>query len=115
MRNRNNIDLKWRPKKCTECSGKLVEMLNHHPDGVPYKYWHCTKCGDEFLDMTQLHETAEIYRKLKRAKVIKMSQWGSALAIRIPKEIAIKQKLKPGTTARIIPEKVGFKVLPEKN
>ena len=91
-----------------------MEMSRQHPDGVPYKFWHCMLCGEEVTDMTQLHETVEIYRKLKKAKLIKMSQWGNALAIRVPKEIAQKQKLKPGLTARIIPEKIGFKVIPEK-
>ena len=113
-KNKNRIDLKWKPKKCLECGGKIVEMLSHHPDGVPYRYWHCTKCGDEVLDMEQLYESAEIYRKLKKAKLIKVSQWGTAVAIRIPKEIAQKQRLKPGVMMRILPEKIGFKVIPEK-
>ena len=108
MRNKNNINLKWRPKKCSECGGELVEMLSYHPDGVPYRYWHCVKCDDEFLDMVQLGKAAEIYRKLKTAKI---SKWGSAIAIRIPKEIAQKQKLKAGYKVQILPEKNGFRII----
>jgi len=115
MRNKNNIDLKYRPRKCLECGGKLIELRGFDPNGVPIKYWHCIKCGDEVLDMVQLHESAEIYRKLKKAKLIRVSKWGAAVAIRIPKEIAQKQRLKPGTMMRILPERVGFKVVPEKD
>lgn len=115
MKNKNRINLKYRPRKCLECGGELVEMLKHHPDGVPYKYWHCTKCGDEFLDMVQLNEPAEVYRKLKKAKLIRVSKWGTAVAIRIPKEVAQKQRLKPGTMMRILPERVGFKAIPERD
>ncbi len=115
MRNKNNIDLTYRPTKCWKCGGKLVEILGRHPDSVPYKFWHCTQCGEEVTDMVQLGESAEIYRKLKKAKLIKVSKWGTAVAIRIPKEIVQEQKLKPGFKVRIIPERIGFKVIPEKD
>ncbi len=114
MRNKNRINMRYRPKKCSECGGQIVELRSFDPNGVPYKYWHCVKCGDEFLDMPQLHESAEIYRKLKRAKLVSVSKWGSALAIRIPKEIVQEQKLKAGYKVRILPEKFGFKIIPEK-
>lgn len=114
VKNKNNIDLKNKPRKCWECGGKLIEMRAQHPDGVPYRYWHCIKCGDEVLDMKQLQESAKIYRKLKKAKLVKISKWGTAVAIRIPKEITQRQKLKPGIMMRVLEEKSGFKVIPEK-
>ena len=114
MKNKNRIDLKYSPNKCWECKGKLVELRSFDPNGVPIRYWHCIKCGDDILDMRQLEESAKIYRELKRAKLIKVSRWGTALALRIPKEIVVSQKIKPGETVRIQKEKIGFRVIPEK-
>lgn len=106
--------IKYDKKKCWECGGKSIELTDRDPDGVMYKYWKCTKCGDAVLDMDQLHEAAEQYRKLRIAKRAKVSKWGTALAVRIPKEIAVAQKIKPGATVRIEEQKIGFKVIPEK-
>lgn len=112
---------KYDPKVCIECSGKRLELIDVDPDGVKYRYWKCIKCGDEVLDMKQLHDAAVEFRKLSTAKI---SKWGSALAIRIPQEIVRKQKLKIGYEVQILPEKngfrvvsgkLGFKVIPEKD
>lgn len=109
-----NMKKESKKRRCWECGGELVEMCGQHPDGVPYRYWRCLKCGDEVVDMEQLRESAEIYRKLKKAKLIKISKWGNAIAVRIPKEIAQEQKLKPGMMMRILPEKSGLRLLLEK-
>lgn len=106
--------IKYDKKKCWECGGNRVELTSKDPDGVVYKYWKCVKCGDAVLDMDQLHEAAEQYRKLAKAKRAKVSKWGTALAVRIPKEIVIAQKIKPGITVRIEEKKIGFEVIPEK-
>lgn len=105
---------KYNPAVCW-CGGKRVEQFGHDLLEVQYRYWKCTKCGEKVLDMEQLHEAANVYQKLKKAKLVRISKWGNAIAIRIPKEIVQEQKLKPGSTARIFPEKVGFKVIPEKD
>ena len=101
-------------EKCVECGSKMMEKFGVDPLGVPYRYWRCIKCGDEILDMEQLHEAAEQFKKLKKVKEVKISQWGTALAIRIPKEIVVAQKIKPGEIVRIQKEKIGFRVIPEK-
>lgn len=106
--------VKYNKTKCWECGGRRIELIDRDPDGVVYKYWKCTKCGDAVLDMDQLHGAAEQYRKLIRAKRAKVSKWGNALAFRIPKEIAISQKIKAGEKVRIQEEKIGFRVIPEK-
>ncbi len=106
-----NMKQKYNPKVCIECGGKRLELTDMDPDGVKYRYWKCIKCGDEVLDMKQLHNAAVEFRKLNTAKI---SKWGSALAIRIPKEIVRKQKLKIGYEVRILPEKNGFRVVPGK-
>jgi len=100
--------------KCWECGGKRIELADRDSDNVIYKYWKCMKCGDAVLDMDQLHEAAEQYRKLIKAKHVKVSKWGTALAVRIPKEIVISQKIKPGETIMIQEEKIGFRIIPEK-
>ncbi len=92
-----------------------MEKTDSDPDGVTYRYWECTKCGDKVLDMDQLHEAAEQYRKLRRAHSVKISRWGTALAVRIPKELVKKQRIRAGNRALILPERIGFKVIPEKD
>jgi hypothetical protein len=101
-------------KKCWECKSPMKEFVGIDSHGVSYRYWECTKCKDRVLDMEQLHEAAEQYRKLKRAHSVTVSKWGTALAFRIPKEIVISQRIKPGEKVRIQEEKVGFKVVLEK-
>ena len=91
----------------------MIEKRDFDINGVPYNYWSCEKCGREVLDMKQLEETARMYNKLKRYSV-KISKWGDAVAFRVPKEIVKQQKLKVGNNVYIIPEKKGFKVVPEK-
>lgn len=106
---------KYDKTKCWECGGKRIEKTDNDPNGVSSRYWECVKCGDKILDMDQLHEAAEKYRKLKRAHSVKISRWGDALAVRIPKSIASEQRLVAGSRALILPEKIGFKVIPEKD
>jgi len=99
-------------KTCWECKGEMEEYTANTPEGISYKYWKCSKCGEEVLDMEQLHIVSEKYRKLKAYRVT-ISRWGTALAMRIPKEIAQAQKIKEGEGAIVVPEKNGFKVIPE--
>jgi len=113
MKNKNRINMKYRPKKCWECGGKLIELTDAYTDGVPYRYWQCVECGDKVLDMVQLNEAAKQYRKIARAKEAKLSKWGSSIAVRIPKEFAEEQKLKVETRVKFLPEKKGFKIIPE--
>ena len=103
-----------REKKCWECKSSMKEFVSVDSHGVSYRYWECTKCGDKVLDMEQLHEAAEQYRKLKKSYSVIISKWGTALAFRIPKKIVVSQKIKSGEKVRIQEEKIGFKVIPEK-
>jgi len=102
-------------KICGECKRKMEEHLGKTPEGVKYSYWKCGKCGEEILSMEQLHNVAKKYRELKKAYRVRISEWGATLALRIPKEIAKVQRMKKGESALVIPEKKGFKVIPEKN
>jgi len=101
-------------RKCWECKSPMKEFVGVDSHEVTYKYWECTKCGDKVLDMEQLHEAAEQYRKLKKAHSVTISRWGTALAFRIPKQIVVSQKIKPGEKVIIQEEKIGFRIIPEK-
>ena len=109
--NRIKKETKEAEKKCWECGGSAEEKTGTDSDGLSYRYWKCTKCGDEILTMDQLHELAE---KEKRMIAVKIAKWGSAVAVRIPKKIVDAYGLIPGRSATIIPEKSGFKVVPKK-
>ncbi|MBI5636143.1 hypothetical protein HY993_04240 [Candidatus Micrarchaeota archaeon] len=46
-------------KKCAQCGGNFVELNSKTPQGVAYRYFRCLKCGDEVVDLKQLHEAAK--------------------------------------------------------
>jgi len=46
-------------KKCSECKGEMKEFKAKTPKGIEYKYYKCSKCGSEIVDMKQLREVAE--------------------------------------------------------
>jgi hypothetical protein len=98
-------------KKCWECGAVMEETVGTDSDGISYNYWKCSKCGEDVLTMDQLHELAE---KEKKLLTVKISKWGNAVAMRIPKKIVETYNLVPGKEATIIPEKTGFKVVSRK-
>ena len=97
-------------KKCSECGGKMKELVGKTPEGIEYKYFKCT-CGEEIVNMSQLHEIADKYRTLKKYNA-KLSKWGMSLGIRIPRELVKKYNLKESATVSIIPEEEGLKIIP---
>ena len=96
-------------KKCSECSGKLKELVSFTPEGVQYKYFKCSECGDEILNMEQLHSVADKYREMKRDNA-KLSKWGHSIGFRIPRELAKKYNFKENVV--IIPESRGIRIIP---
>ena len=105
LRSRNKM------KRCMICQGPLKEEHAKMPDGVPYTFYRCRKCGNEVLDMEQLHAVAEKYRILKKYH-IKLSRWGVSLGLRIPKEVAKQYGFGEGQEVLLIPEKEGVKLIP---
>jgi len=97
-------------RTCTTCKIPMEEKTATLKDGMPYTYHYCKKCKDEFLDMKQLHEVAELYRTRKK-NTARLSQWGSSLGIRIPKELVKKYKLKAKNEVTFIPEEGSIKIL----
>ncbi len=98
-------------KKCTECNGKMKELTAKTPEGVSYNYFKCESCGEEIVDMKQLHNVADKYREMKRFNA-KLSKWGMSLGLRIPKALAKKYHLKDNGEVTIIPEDKGMKIIP---
>lgn len=76
-----------------ECEGKMQALKAKTPEGIEYSYYMCNKCGEEIVDMKQLHEVAEQYRMLKKYHA-KLSKWGLSLGLRIPKKLVEKYNLK---------------------
>jgi len=98
-------------KRCTKCKGNMKELTAKTPEGFEYKYFKCEKCGEEILDMDQLHNIAEKYRAMKRFNA-KISKWGMSLGLRIPKELVKKYHLKDDGEVAIIPEEKGMRIIP---
>ena len=98
-------------KSCSECKGIMVEKSTKTPEGVSYNYFKCDKCGEEIVNMSQLHNVAEKYRIMKKYHV-KLSKWGLSIGLRIPKEIAEKYHFKDNGEVAIIPEDRGIRVIP---
>ena len=98
-------------KICSECQGKMVEKGGKTSEGIKYKYYRCQGCGEEIVDMKQLHNVAEKYRLMKRYRV-KLNRWGLSLGVRIPKDLAIKYKLSDDDEVSIIPEEKGILIVP---
>lgn len=97
-------------KSCSECKGAMTEKNAKTPEGVSYTYFQCTKCGEEIVDMGQLHHVAEKYRIMKRYHV-KLSKWGLSIGLRIPKEISQKYHFKDNEEVAIIPEERGIRIV----
>ena len=78
---------------------------------VEYSYFKCGHCGEEIVDMNQLHSVAQKYREMKRFNA-KISKWEMSLGMRIPKELVKKYNLKEDEEVTILPEKEGMKIIP---
>lgn len=98
-------------KKCSDCNGEMEVLKDRMPEGISYEYYRCKKCGEEVLDMKQLHDVAKKYRIMKRYNV-KLSKWGNSLGLRLPKELAKKYNLKSNKEVIIIPQEKGIKIIP---
>ncbi len=98
-------------KKCSGCGGPMKAYKAKTPENIGYSYYKCKRCGEEIVDMKQLHNVAEQYRVLKRYHA-KLTKWGLSLGLRIPKELVERYKLKEEEEVAIIPEKKAIKIIP---
>ena len=97
-------------KTCSECKGTMKELTAKTPEGFEYSYFKCSKCGEEIVDMKQLHDVAQKYREMKRFHA-KVSKWGMSLGVRIPKELAMRYHLEDEMEVTIIPEEDGMRII----
>ena len=97
-------------KKCSDCGGRMEEKKSTTPEGFSYVYYKCAKCGEEILNLKQLHAVADKYRKIKHYRA-KLSKWGNSLGLRIPKEISEKYNLTDENDVILIQEKDGIKII----
>ncbi len=95
---------------CPKCKGKMAEKRDKTPEGVEYRYSKCGKCGEEIVDMKQLHAVAQQYRVMKKYTA-KISKWGESLAIRMPKELVKQYSLKQNEDVTLIPDKKAIKIV----
>jgi hypothetical protein len=88
----------------------MTEKKGKTPEGIEYSYYSCNACGEEIVDLKQLHEVAQKYRELKQYSAT-VSKWGESLAIRIPKQLAKEYKLKENKQVSLIPEEKAIKIV----
>lgn len=98
-------------KTCSECKGLMKEATAKTSEGIRYTYFKCEKCGEEILNMKQLHAVAAKYRRLKTYHV-KLSRWGLSLGMRIPKEVATFYHFKDNEHVVLVPEEEGLRLIP---
>jgi len=97
-------------KKCSACGKKMQEKEAVTPEGISYKYFTCSKCGEEIVDMKQLHDVAERYRAMKLYHA-KVTRWGQSLGFRIPKALVKKYHFKANDEVALMPEKNSIKLI----
>jgi len=94
-------------RDCPTCKKEMRAAQAHTPEGVLYHYYSCL-CGEEIVDMRQLHDVAQKYRELKSYR-IKLTRWGKSTGLRIPQELVKKYKLKDEVI--LLPDEKGFRIL----
>lgn len=87
----------------------MVELEDKTPEGFSYTYHKCNSCGEEILNMNQLHQVANKYRAMKKYRV-KLTKWGLSYGIRIPKELMNEYDF--GDEVSLVAEKKGLLIVP---
>jgi len=99
--------------KCPICAGLMKKISDKmEQDGVAFEAFKCGSCGEEIMNMKQLHSLAQKYRKLRQAKEIKFSKWGNSIAVRIPSEIVEEYHIKSGKQGILTKDKDGIRIIP---
>ncbi|MFH0715105.1 MAG: AbrB/MazE/SpoVT family DNA-binding domain-containing protein [Candidatus Diapherotrites archaeon] len=96
--------------KCPKRSAFMQEGTDRTPEGFSYRYHKCISCGEEIVDMKQLHEVAQKYRTVKQYTA-KISKWGESMAIRIPKPLAKEMGLKEKKNVSLVREKDSIRII----
>lgn len=89
----------------------MVELKAKTPEEISYHYFKCKRCGEEIVDMKQLHNVAQKYSQMKRFHA-KISKWGMSLGLRIPKELVKRYNLRNEEEVTIVPGEKGIQIIP---
>ena len=99
--------------KCHKCKIEMEPVKGHfEEDYIDYDYYKCRKCGEELVDMAQLHKTADRYRALRKAKDVIFQKWGNSLAVRIPAAFAETLGIRQNGKGLLLLEKKAMKIVP---
>lgn len=99
--------------KCPTCNKGEMEKIKDiiKQDGIEFEAFRCELCREEIMNMKQLKNLSQEYRKLKQAKEITFAKWGNSLAVRIPKDIVNEYHLKSGKRGILTKAKDGIKLI----
>lgn len=82
-------------------------------DNIEFEVYKCIKCGEELMNMKQLHKLAKKYRKFKKAEEITFAKWGNSIAVRIPKQFINNLHIKQGEQGLLLQEDKELKIIPQ--
>ncbi|OGM03291.1 hypothetical protein A3K72_03200 [Candidatus Woesearchaeota archaeon RBG_13_36_6] len=86
--------------KCNKCKKQMQKTKDViKEDNIEFDIYECKHCGERLMDMKQLHQLANKYRKLKKAQEVKFTKWGNSIAVRISKNFVNDLKIRPGKAA----------------
>ncbi len=99
--------------KCPLCKGKMEKIKDStKEDKIEFEAFKCTSCGEEIMNMAQLKNLAQKYRKMRHAKEITFAKWGNSIAVRIPSDIAEEYHITSGKQGILTKDKQGIKIIP---
>ncbi len=99
--------------KCPICKGKMEKVKDLiKEDKVEFEAFKCVSCGEEIMNMSQLKNLAQKYRKMRQAKEITFAKWGNSIAVRIPSDIAEEYNITSGKQGILTKDKQGIKIIP---
>lgn len=99
--------------KCPTCNKGEMEKIKDtiKQDRIEFEAFRCKLCGEEVMNMKQLKNLSQEYRKLKQAKEITFAKWGNSLAVRIPNDIVNEYHLRSGKKGILTKDKEGIKLI----
>ncbi len=100
--------------KCPTCKKGYMVITKDKmgEDNIEFKAFKCKHCNEELLDMRQLKDLADKYKKLRKAKEITFKKWGNSIAVRIPKEITKEYNIISGKHGILTKDKMGIRIVP---
>lgn len=100
--------------KCPICKGEMEKNKDiMKEDNIDFEVYKCKKCGEELMNMEQLHNLAKKYRKLRKAEEVTFAKWGNSIAIRIPKQFINSLHIRQGEQGLLLQEDKELKIIPQ--